>query len=235
MYNVFDIVKKDSNKFLFLGKYKIFKNNSLIENYRNCDTDSYVYVKISNIPKVDNNTIIFDDIYMFKLLKNKMKNVETIKRLPIRLYDSVNLEFRDKRFIARRKLNLVDENDVRLLDSINEDNYIQIIKLIKNTNNMFLRFNYDKRTKAYYNEINYFDKVYRFKFGNDDFVFNILDPLINSIINNNEYDYSVDKTNLDIESSDSYSISISNFQEEIVLYLMSKLKIGENNKLLWIN
>ena len=228
MYNIFDVIKKDSIMYLYLGKYKIYKDNKLIENYRYNDIDSHIYVEISKIPKIENNNIIFSDIYMFKFLKHKILNVDIVERLSLNLYDSINLKFVDKSFEARKIVKGIDSRDVKLLDSINEEKYVDCINMVNNVKDLSLEFMYNKRSKVYGSIISYYNKKYQLKFINDDFIFNILTPLISELINNNACRFKYDKNNLTINTEKSYNIVIRDFQEEIILYLLSKFRIDEN-------
>lgn len=232
MYNVFDVIRKDTNMYLYLGKYKIYENNRLIDNYRYNSADCHIYVCISKVPKLDKNNIVFDDNYMFKFNKAKIRNVDIVSRLPMNLYDNINLFFKDKSFIARKKINGINPNDIKLLSSINENNYVSVIKMISNVEDLYLEFVYDKRRKIYVNTIYYFDKKFNLKFINDDFIFRILNPLITELINNNHYRITSNKNSFAINADNSYNILANDFQEEIILYLQSKFKNNDNGLVL---
>lgn len=232
MYNVFDVIRKDAYMYLYLGKYKIMENNRLIDNYRYNDIDSHIYVEVSKVPKYDKNSIIFFDNYMFKFYKSKMYGVDIVSRLPMNLYDDINLIFKDKRFVAKTRINGINPNDIKLLSNINEENYVDVIKNINNVEDLFLEFIYDKRRKIYISVINYFDKKYHLKFINDDFIFSILNPLISELINNNPCRFDSSKNDFTINTEKSFNIALNGFQEEIILYLLKKYRIDDNEKVL---
>ena len=94
------------------------------------------------------------------------------------LYSGNYKIFKDNSLVARKNINSIDNKDLELLDSINEYNYVNTIDLIKNVNDLSIELIYDKRTKLYESITNYFDKTYKFIFINDDFIFRILNPLI---------------------------------------------------------
>ena len=232
MYNVFDVIRKDACMYLYLGKYKIYENNRLIDNYRYNSDDCHIYVDISRMPKYDNNNIFFFDNYLFKFYKSKLYGVDIVSRLPMNVNDDINLIFRDKSFVARNRVNGINPNDIKLLSNISEENYVDVIKTINNVEDLFLEFIYDKKRKIYINIINYFDKKYHLKFINDDFIFSILNPLISELISNNPCRFNNGKNDFTINTEKSFNIALNGFQEEIILYLLKNFRIDDNGLVL---
>lgn len=232
MHNEFDIVKRNNQLYMFLDKFIITdSNNKLIDAYKYNSKDSYLYVLVSKTPNIKDNCIYFDDFFIPKFLKHKIKG-EVVLRLKKINANKFNLYFKDKKYYAYKNFvdNNLSNNELELLYSICEYNYIDVIKLIKNTKDITFNFSYDGAYNKYKNSIMYKGKVIKeLLFLNDDFVINIIIPLVRMIYNECGK-VNIDKNNMKLYSEDCYNISLSNFKSEIIIYLVSKLKLGNTYK-----
>lgn len=232
MHNEFDIVKRNNQLYMFLGKFIITdSNNKLIDAYKYNSQDLYLYVLVSKTPTIQDNCIYFDDYFIPKFLKHKIKG-EVVLRLKKINVNKFNLFFKDKKYYAYKNFvdNNLSNNELELIYSICEYNYIDVIKLIKNTKDITFNFSYDSTYNKYKNSIMYKGKVIKeLLFLNDDFVINIIIPLVRMIYNECGK-VNIDKNNMKLYSEDCYNISLSNFKSEIIIYLVSKLKLGNTYK-----
>ena len=232
MHKIFDIIERNNQLYMFLGNLIITDdNNKLIDAYKYNSKDSYLYILVTEIPSIEDNCIYFDDYFMPKFLKNKIRG-DVVSRLKYSNCKQYKLYFKDKKFYATNNYidTSLDKKELELISSIDEHNYIDIVKLIKNTKSLAFNFSYDFTSKKYKNSIIYNGKTIKeLFFSNDDFVINIVEPLI-SMIHIDCNKVNIENNSILVYSDDYYSISVSNFRNEIILYLASKFKLDKIRK-----
>lgn len=225
VYGFGDIVDINGKMALFLGKNFIYDLNkrNLIENYKYRGKDNYVYIPLNEMPIVNQNDIVINDHFMFNLFKVK-KKAELVKHLPINSSDIIKLRFMDGSFVVKSKEN-IDMSEIKLCRLINIENYFKIIDSIINKERLTFDFYCDENNKLYIHKIKYLNKYLKtFKFANDNFVFNILNPLIDMLSNDEFINYNLSDGNLSIKGENSFGINLYSFSNEFIIYMIDKLR-----------
>ena len=229
VYGFGDIIDVNGKLFLFLDKNLIYDLNkrNLIENYKYRGKDNYVYIPLKEIPNVNQNDVLIDDHFMFNLLKIK-KKADLVKKLPLNSNNTIELKFLDGSFLVKSKENIYI-NEIKLCKLINTQNYFEIIDSIINKDRLTFEFYYNENTKSYIHKVKYINKNLKtLEFPNDNFIFNILNPLIEILSNNKLINYNLSDGNLNIQSKNSFCINLYNFSNEFIIYVIDKLR---NNNL----
>lgn len=229
VYGFGDIIDVNGKLFLFLDKNLIYDLNkrNLIENYKYRGKDNYVYIPLKEIPNVNQNDVLIDDHFMFNLLKIK-KKADLVKKLPLNSNNTIELKFLDGSFLVKSKENIYI-NEIKLCKLINTQNYFEIIDSIINKDRLTFEFYYNENTKSYIHKVKYLNKDLKtLEFPNDNFIFNILNPLIEILSNNKLINYNLSDGNLNIQSKNSFCINLYNFSNEFIIYVIDKLR---NNNL----
>ena len=229
VYGFGDIIDVNGKLFLFLDKNIIYDLNkrNLIDNYKYRGKDNYVYIPLKEIPNVNQNDVLIDDHFMFNLLKIK-KKADLVKKLPLNSNNTIELKFLDGSFLVKSKENIYI-NEIKLCKLINTQNYFEIIDSIINKERLTFEFYYNENTKSYIHKVKYLNKHLKtLEFPNDNFIFNILNPLIEILSNNKLINYNLSDGNLNIQSKNSFCINLYNFSNEFIIYVIDKLR---NNNL----
>lgn len=225
IYGFGDIVDINGKMFLFLDKNIIYDLNKrkLIDNYKYNGQDNYVYIPLNEIPKVNQNDIIINDHFMFNLFKAK-KKADLVKPLPITINNTVKLKFLDGSFLVKSKENM-NISEMKLCKLINVQNYFKIIDSIKNKERLTFDFYYDENNQSYIHKIKYLNMDLKtLELSNDNFIFNILNPLIDILSNNESINYILNDGILNINGENSFVINLYNFSNEFIIYIIEKLR-----------
>lgn len=224
-YGFGDIVDINGKMFLFLDRNLIYDLNKgkLIDNYKYRGKDNYVYIPLKEMPNVNKQDIIINDCFMFNLFKTK-KRADLVKPLPVTSNNTIKLKFMDGSFLVKSKEN-IDISEIELCRLINVQNYFKIIDSIKNKDRLSFDFYYDENNNSYIHKIKYLNKNLKtLQLTNDNFIFNILNPLIDILSNNESINYILNDGNLNINGQNNFDINLYNFSEEFIIYIIDKLR-----------
>ena len=225
IYKFGSVIETNGKMFLYLDKYIIYDLNhrKLIDNYKYRGKDNYVYIPLNSVPKIYQNHILINEDFMFNLLKSK-KRANLVKILPINNYNRIILKFKDGDFLLQSKDNIYI-SEIKLCQLINTQNYFEVIDSIIIKDSLTLDFYYNENTKSYIHKIKYLNKYLKnLEFTNNDFIFDILNPLIDILSNNELINYTLNDGNLNINGENSFCVNLYNFSNEFVIYVIDKLR-----------
>lgn len=231
VYGFGDIIDINGKMFLFLDKNVIYDLNKskLIDNYKYRGEDNYVYIPLKEMPSVNKQDIIINDHFMFNLFKTK-KQANLVKKLSFTSNNTVNLKFLDGSFLVKSKDNIYI-SEIELCKSINDQNYFKLINSIVNKEYLSFDFNYNENNKSYIHQVRYLNiNLKQMKFFNDNFIFDIVNPLIDMLSANGPINYELNNEKLIISSDSSFCINLYNFNREIIIYITEKLRINNIRK-----